>query len=157
MIKIICAHDKHHVIGIHGKMPWHFPEDLKHFQNLTMNHPVIMGRKTFESIGKPLPGRLNIVLSQNKQYHPEGCFVFSSLKQALEFVKEKDVFVIGGQTLFEQALPLAEQLYLTEINAEFNGDTFFPDFDKTLFKKEVLKKTHTPFEAKFCCYTRITS
>lgn len=157
MIKLICALDQNRTIGLDGKMPWHFPEDLQHFQHLTSNHPIIMGRRTFESIGHPLLHRLNIVLSKDEQFHPEGCLVFSSLKQALEFTQEKDVFIIGGQQLFEQTIDLADEIYLTEIHSEFQGDTFFPEFDKTLFSKEILKTTQFPYKADFCRYLRITS
>ena len=119
------------VIGRDNKMPWHLSADLKRFRTLTMNAPILMGRKTFESIGKPLDGRTNLILSKNPNYQPEGCLVFDSLKTALNAAQNygEELFIIGGATLYERALPLANRLYLTDIEAEFEGDTFFPEFD----------------------------
>lgn len=119
------------VIGRDNKMPWHLSADLKHFRTITMNAPILMGRKTFESIGKPLDGRTNMILSKNLDYKPDGCLVFNSLEVALNEAKNygEELFVIGGATLYERALPLANRLYLTDIEAEFEGDTFFPEVD----------------------------
>ena len=119
------------VIGLDNKIPWHLSADLKRFRTITMNAPILMGRKTFESIGKPLDGRTNIILSKNIDYQAEGCLVFNSLKTALNEAKNygEELFVIGGATLYERALPLANRLYLTDIQAEFDGDTFFPELN----------------------------
>jgi len=119
------------VIGRDNKMPWHLSADLKRFRAITMNSPILMGRKTFESIGKPLDGRANLILSKQENYQPQGCHVFQSLESALETAKTlgDELFIIGGATLYEMTLPLAQKLYLTQIQTEFEGDTFFPNFD----------------------------
>jgi dihydrofolate reductase len=130
-ISLIVAMSANRVIGRDNKMPWHLSADLKRFRALTMNAPILMGRKTFESIGKPLDGRTNLILSKNSNYQPEGCLVFNSLKTALNTAQNygEELFIIGGATLYEMALPLAQRLYLTDIEAEFEGDTFFPEMD----------------------------
>ncbi len=153
-IKMICACSQNRVIGHKGKMPWHFPEDLKHFKEMTLHHPVIMGRKTFESMKKPLPERTNLVLTTDNNYHAEGCIICHTLEDALSFAKNQDVFIIGGQTLFEQTLPLADELYLTEINTDFQGDTYFPAFDKQQYECTLLKEVQTPYSAKFLHYQK---
>lgn len=132
-ISLIVAMSQNRVIGHDNKMPWHLSADLKRFRAITMNSPILMGRKTFESIGKPLDGRTNLILSKNINYQPQGCLVFQSLESALDEAKKygEEVFIIGGATLYEIALPLANRLYLTDIQAEFEGDTFFPEFDIT--------------------------
>lgn len=119
------------VIGKDNKMPWHLSADLKRFRAITMNRPILMGRKTFESIGKPLDGRENLILSKQENYQPQGCHVFQSLESALESAKTfgDELFIIGGATLYEMTLPLAQRLYLTQIQTEFDGDTFFPEWD----------------------------
>lgn len=130
MISLIVAHDKNRVIGLHNEMPWHLPEELKYFKKMTMGKPIIMGRKTFESIGRPLPGRRNIVITRNPDYQVEGVEVVNNLENALELVKDaEEVMVIGGEQIFKLALPIANRLYITFINHEFEGDTFFPQYD----------------------------
>jgi len=129
MVSMIAAMSKGRVIGLNGSMPWHLPADLAHFKRSTMGCPVIMGRKTYDSIGKPLPGRKNIVLSRSSSLKLAGCTVVSTLDSALSKLSDfSEVFIIGGQQLYQQALPLADRLYLTHIDAEFEGDTFFPDY-----------------------------
>jgi dihydrofolate reductase len=134
-LSLIAAQARNRVIGRDNTMPWHLPADLKHFKALTMGRPVIMGRKTFESIlatlGKPLPGRSNIIISRNRQFTAGGCTVVGSLEQAIASCgTAEEAFVIGGGEIYRQALPLAQRLHLTEIDAEFAGDATFPDFDK---------------------------
>lgn len=130
MISLIVAHDKNYVIGYENGMPWHLPGDLKYFKDITMGKPIIMGRKTFESIGRPLPGRRNIVITRNDKYHAQGIETVSSLDAALALVKDvPEIMVIGGAQIFEQAMPLADKLYITLINHEFKGDTYFPRYD----------------------------
>ncbi len=153
MIKLICAMDLQHGIGLNGKMPWHFPEDLKYFKNLTLNQTVLMGRKTFESIGNALPDRKNIILTHQSEYNQPDCIIVHSLEDALNI--DKNLFVIGGQNLFEQTLPIADELYLTEIHQTFEADTFFPQFDASLYHKEIIKTTNEPFYAEFIKYSRI--
>ncbi|GGG13955.1 dihydrofolate reductase [Lysinibacillus alkalisoli] len=129
MISLIVAHDNNRVIGHQNKMPWHLPGDLQYFKKQTLGKPVIMGRKTFESIGKPLPERRNIVITRDKFYDAEGVALASSLEEALKLAGNVDeIMVIGGEQIFTQALPLAERIYVTKINHEFEGDTHFPTY-----------------------------
>lgn len=129
MISLIVAHDKNRVIGYENTMPWHLPGDLKYFKETTMGKPLIMGRKTFESIGRPLPGRRNIVITRNKEYEHEGIEVVSSLEDALKLAGDvEEIMVIGGEQIFKLTLPIADRLYVTLINHEFEGDTYFPEY-----------------------------
>ncbi len=126
-LSLIVAMATNRVIGLNNQMPWHLSADLKRFKTITMGSTLLMGRKTFESIGRPLPNRTNIIISRNLAYQQAGCLVFNSLEQALASVAdEQEVFVIGGSALYEATLALANTLYITEINQEFLGDTFFP-------------------------------
>lgn len=135
MISLIVAHDKNRVIGYENQMPWHLPEELQYFKKMTMGKPIVMGRKTFESIGKPLPGRRNIVISRNEDYKVDGVEVVNSLEKGLQLVKDvEEVMVIGGEQIFKLALPMADRLYITLINHEFKGDTFFPFYDEKDWK-----------------------
>jgi len=125
-ISMIVARSRNHVIGKDNQMPWKISADLQFFKKVTMGYPIIMGRKTWESIGRPLPGRRNIVVSRNVNYLALGAELVGSLEQALDSLKEfKRVFVIGGQQLFNQAFPLADELFITEIEIQVNGDTYF--------------------------------
>ncbi len=130
-ISLIVAMASNRVIGLNNKMPWHLSADLKKFKKITMGSPVLMGRKTHESIGKPLPGRTNIIVSRNPEYRQDGCLVFNDLKTALKKACESadEIFVIGGSDLYEAILPITDAIYLTVINREFQGDTFFPELD----------------------------
>lgn len=138
MISIIVAvAGKKRVIGKKGGLPWYIPEELKRFKSITMGHPVIMGRKTHESIGRPLPGRTNIVITHDSGYSAEGCLVVHDLDEALSIAQgepgSEEIFVVGGGQIYQQALPLADKLYLTYIDKEIAGDVFFPDYSE--FKK----------------------
>ncbi|MEM7582179.1 MAG: dihydrofolate reductase [Acidobacteriota bacterium] len=127
---LIFAMSENRVIGRDGQLPWHLPKDLKHFKRLTLNHPIIMGRKTYESIGKPLPKRRSIVLSRDPAYQPAGVEVVHSLEQALTLAAQDDeAFVIGGAGVLIEALPRADRLYLTQVHAEVEGDVVFPPVD----------------------------
>lgn len=130
-LSLIVAMTEDRVIGRENKLPWHLSEDLKRFKALTMGHPIIMGRKTYESIGKPLPGRHNIVISRNATRRYEGVTVVHSLDEALDTFAAVDteLFVIGGAKIYELALPIADRLYLTLIHSKFDGDAHFPPFD----------------------------
>jgi dihydrofolate reductase len=129
-VSIIVAIAKNRVIGRGNALPWHISEDLKRFKKLTMGHPVIMGRKTFDSIGKPLPGRKNVILSRDRNLRIPGAEIAHTWEEAVKSLGEaSNVFVLGGADLFRLALPKADRLYLTLIEKEFEGDTFFPDFD----------------------------
>ncbi|MHB1173997.1 MAG: dihydrofolate reductase [Sulfuriferula sp.] len=130
-IALIAALAKNRVIGIHNTLPWRLPEELKHFKALTMGHHILMGRKTFESIGRPLPGRTTVIISRSAYTASDGCLVANSIAEALvACANDTEVFFIGGAQLYEQALPLADRLYLTEIHAEFAGDAWFPEFER---------------------------
>lgn len=135
-VSIIAALARNRVIGIENRLPWRLPEDLAHFKALTLNHPILMGRKTFESLGRPLPGRTNIVITRNPDYCKDGCLAADSIAAALALCRDADeVFFIGGAELYGQALPLADRLYLTEIQAEVEGDAWFPDYDRAPWRE----------------------
>ncbi len=122
--------DRNRLIGNNNQLPWHLPADFAHFKSVTMGKPVIMGRKTYESIGKPLPGRTNIVLTRDPGMTFEGVSCASSIEQALALVADaEEVMIIGGSTIYEMLLPQANRLYLTYVDAEFEGDAWFPEFD----------------------------
>jgi len=126
-ISIIVAMAQNHTIGINNTLPWRCPEDLKHFKALTMGHHMIMGRKTFDSIGKPLPGRTTVVVTRNPELKIDGCIVTHSLQEAIAACAGDDeIFIVGGAELYSQALPLAQTLYLTEIQQDIQGDAHFP-------------------------------
>ncbi|MCC8996891.1 MAG: dihydrofolate reductase [Nitrosomonas sp.] len=133
-LSLLVAMSSNRVIGRNNQLPWHLPEDLKHFKALTMGYPIIMGRKTYESIGKVLPGRTNIIVSRNENYVIPGAIVVDSIQDALTAACEVDMpkneaFVIGGENIFRQTLPLSQRIYLTEIQKTFEGDTFFPELN----------------------------
>lgn len=135
-ISVIAALAKNRVIGIENRLPWRLPEDLAHFKSLTLGHPVLMGRKTFESLGRPLPGRTNIVITRNAMYKPEGCLVADSIPSAIALCRDADeIFFIGGAELYAQAIPLADRLYLTEVDIDAAGDAWFPEFDRAVFRE----------------------
>lgn len=131
-VSIIAAMARNRVIGFQNRLPWHLPEDLQHFKRLTMGHHIIMGRKTYASIGRPLPGRVTVILTRDAGFEVQGCVTAHSLEEALAACgRDTEVFIVGGAELYALALPLAERLYLTEIQAEFDGDAHFPAFDRT--------------------------
>ncbi len=130
MLSLIAALSRNRVIGANGGLPWRLPEDSRHFRRTTMGKPVILGRKTFESMKGPLDGRENIVVTRQPDYRAPGCRVAASLGQALELVKDRDeVMVCGGEAIYREALPLADRMYLTLVDGEFPGDTHFPEYD----------------------------
>ncbi|MGA8864132.1 MAG: dihydrofolate reductase [Gallionella sp.] len=128
-VSLIVAMAKNRVIGIDNTLPWRLPADLKHFKALTMGHHIVMGRKTYESIGKPLPGRTSVVVTRNPEYAAAGVIVVNSLQAAISACGDDDeIFVIGGAELYLQAIALADRIYLTEIDSDASGDAYFPDF-----------------------------
>jgi dihydrofolate reductase len=137
-MSLLVAVAENGVIGKQGELlPWKLSSDLKRFKTLTVGHPIIMGRKTYETIGRPLPGRLNIVVSRSPDFAPEGCTVAHSIVEAIEIAKKADpeeIFIIGGGVIFEETLPLANKLYLTEVHAEPDGDTYFR-YDKQAWQE----------------------
>jgi dihydrofolate reductase len=155
MISLVVAMAANRVIGKDNGMPWHMPADLKHFKALTLGKPIIMGRKTFESLGRALPGRDNMVISSNPDYVAPGAKVYNSLSKAIDATDAKEVMVIGGAQIFEQALPLADTLYVTLIDIVPEGDTFFPKWDPVCWK-EVLREVHEPDSHNPHAYTFMT-
>jgi len=133
-LSIIVAISSNRVIGVNNTLPWHISEDLKHFKSLTTGHTIIMGRKTYESIGRPLPNRRNIVISRNTEASYEGAEVVHSIEDAFSICKnDNEVFVIGGSNIYEQALSLVDYIYITEIKKSFSGDAFFPEINKQMW------------------------
>jgi len=142
-IYLVAAVAANGIIGANGKLPWHLPEDLKHFKRVTLGHPVIMGRKTWESLKGPLPGRENIVITRQAGYQAPGAAVASSLDAALALCAGESVAcVIGGEEIFKEALPLAAGLIMTEIKQDFAGDAKFPDYDRSRWR-EAQREAHT--------------
>src|SRR5262245_34417781 len=130
-VSLVAAMAENRVIGRGGQLPWRLPADLKYFKQLTVDHTVIMGRKTFDEIKRPLDNRRNVVVTRNKEFRPHGVTVVPSLKEALALgATEEEVFVIGGGEIFKAALPLASRIYLTVVHAQVEGDTFFPRFEE---------------------------
>lgn len=130
MISFIVAADENNVIGKNNQLPWHLPSDMKYFKNQTWGMTVIMGRKSLESLGKPLKGRKNIVVTRNKQWSCEGVEVAHSIDEALELAKQtgvNELFIIGGAEIFKEAMPIANRIYLTRIHHQFDGDVYFPE------------------------------
>ena len=131
IVSLVAAMSENRVIGRDGRLPWHLPKDLKRFKKLTVDRTVIMGRKTFDEIKRPLDNRRNVVITRNPAFHPHGATVVPSLEEALALgATEDEVFVLGGGEIFRQVLPRADRLYLTVVHAIVEGDTFFPEFDK---------------------------
>lgn len=142
-IYLIAAVAKNGVIGANGKLPWHLAEDMKHFKRLTLNHPIIMGRRTWESFAKPLPDREHVVISRKPGFEAPGASIASSLEGAIALCAGEPVaFVIGGAEVYAAALPLADGLVLTEIHQAYAGDTRFPDWDRKAWRV-AQKETHT--------------
>ena len=134
----IVAYDKNRLIGKDGGLPWHYPEDLKYFKKVTMGHAIIHGRKSYEDFGKPLPGRRNIIVTRQQGYQAEGCEVAHDLKQAIILARESDKtpFILGGAQIYAEAMPQVTRLYITEIDADHRGDTYFPPFNHNEFTQE---------------------
>jgi dihydrofolate reductase len=135
-LSLIVAMAKNRTIGINNTLPWRCPEDLKHFKALTMGHHMIMGRKTFDSIGKPLPGRTTVIVTRNMELKIEGCLIAHSLPEAIQLCAGDDeIFVVGGAELYAQALPLVNTLYITEIQQNVDGDAHFPAFEQNTWRE----------------------
>jgi dihydrofolate reductase len=135
MISLIVAVSTNNAIGIRGDLPWRLSDDLKRFKAVTMGKPIIMGRKTWDSIGRPLPGRQNIVITRQPEFSAEGCDVVASVAEAVALAGDVDeVMVIGGSQIYELALPWAERIYLTRVHAQVDGDAFFPEVDESQWR-----------------------
>ena len=148
-LSLIAACSRNRVIGVANRLPWNLPDDLKYFKEKTSGHPVIMGRKTFESIGRPLPKRLNLVITRQRDYVREGVTVVASLESAIQAARlsgAEEAFVIGGAEIYAQALARADRLYLTLVNAETQGDAYFPEWKSEPLKE--IARTHHACDEK---------
>lgn len=154
-ISLIVAFDENRLIGNNNALPWHLPADLKHFKQITMGHHMIMGRKTFDSIGKPLPGRISIIITRKNDLKIEGCIVVNTLASALEICEgQEEVFIIGGAQIFDCTLPIATDLFITQIHHSFEGDTFFPEIPDADWE-EVSRERNEPDEKNEWSYSFI--
>ncbi|RAS71932.1 type 3 dihydrofolate reductase [Priestia endophytica] len=153
MISFIVAMDDNNLIGKDNALPWHLPADLAYFKKVTTNHTIVMGRKTYESIGRPLPNRKNVVLTHSTSFQEEGVTVIHSLDELKEMANRsnEELFIIGGARLYEQLLPVADRLYVTHIRATFDGDTHFPVFSKEEWKI-IDSEEHKKDEKNACDY-----
>jgi len=161
MTTIVVAMGEKNEIGADNQLLWHLPKDLKHFKDLTSGHPIIMGRKTYESIGKALPNRTNIVISRKKNWFEEGILIVGSIKEAVKFAKkiDEDIFIIGGGNIYEQTIEIADKLEVTLVKAELKADTFFPKIDKKIWKlsEEIFheKDEKNQYDFSFQTYEKI--
>jgi dihydrofolate reductase len=159
-VSIIVAMASNQAIGLNNKMPWHLSADLKKFKQITMGFPILMGRKTYDSIGVPLPGRDSLIISRNPEYKQEGCLVFNSVEDAISACQNHDeIFIIGGASLYKEMLPKANFIYLTQINKPFKGDTFFPLINmldwKEVEREDITKDPSVDFTYSFLKLERI--
>jgi len=162
-IVLIAAFAQNRVVGINNSLPWHLPEDLKYFKRTTTGKAIIMGRKTYDSIGRPLPNRTNIVISRNSELKIEGVKVVDSLQAAIDLAKEvnfingvEEVMVIGGASIYEEALPQADRLYITHVHAEVKGDAYFPEVDfsqwQEISRDDYAASESNPYDYSFVVY-----
>ncbi|MBP3414222.1 MAG: dihydrofolate reductase [Clostridia bacterium] len=154
MIALIAAYDKNRVIGKDGHIPWKIEGEQKRFRELTTGNVVIMGRRTYEEIGRPLPDRTTIVVSKTKNFDVPNCATARSLEEAVAMAGDRDIFVSGGAGLYREALDIAQKLFITEIEACFDGDTFFPEFDKRLYECETEEEFDGEIPYAYLTYTR---
>ena len=154
-LSLIVAKAKNNVIGKDNQLIWHLPDDLKRFKNLTMGHPIVMGRKTFESLPKVLPGRVHYVLTGNTNYKaPEGVLLFHTVKDLLAALPEGENFIIGGEHMYKELLPFADTMYITEIEKDYEGDAYFPPFDLAEWKLVESVKGEGKILHRFCTYKK---
>lgn len=153
-VSLLVAVARNGVIGNKGKLPWHLPADLKRFKELTMGHHIIMGRKTYESIGRLLPGRTTVIVTRRPDYHVPGAIVAHSLEEAIAACKGDDeIFVVGGAEIFREALPIAGRIYATEIHTEVEGDVFFPEWNKSDWKEIGRTRCQNGLNCDFVIYS----
>lgn len=163
MTTIVVAMGEKNEIGSDNQLLWHLPKDLKHFKDITSGHPVIMGRKTYESIGKPLPNRTNIVVSRKKNWFQEGILIVGSIKEAVKFAKKIDenIFIIGGGNIYEQTMEITDRLEVTLVKANLEADTYFPKINEKVWRKtdEICHEKDEKHAYEFCfqTYERIDS
>lgn len=156
MIKIIVAISKNRVIGDSNRLIWHLPADLKRFKEITTGHPIVMGRKTYESIGRPLPNRRNIIITRDDKYNVDNCEVVNSIEEAL-LLTGNDCFIIGGGEIYKQVLHLAEKIYMTVVDEEFEGDTTFPELPRAWYtskEEKFLADDKNPHNYSFVIYEK---
>ncbi|MFT5593903.1 MAG: dihydrofolate reductase [Oceanicoccus sp.] len=164
-VALIAAYSQNRVVGLDNNLPWHLPEDLQYFKRCTSGKAIIMGRKTFDSIGRPLPNRTNIVITRNTQFKAEGVKVVSNLEEAIEMATAvndvngvDEVMVIGGATIYELALPLADRLYLTHVHARIEGDAYFPEIDFSTWhevqRADYAASENNPYDYSFVVYEK---
>jgi dihydrofolate reductase len=154
MIALIVAYANNQVIGNKGCIPWKIKGEQKRFRELTMGNVVIMGRRSYEEIGKPLPGRTTIVISNTKKFDYDNCLTAKTLEEAIELAGDKDIYIAGGVRLYEESLALVEKMYVTEIDLEVEGDTYFPHFEQEQFIKEVEEKHEGEIPYIYVTYTK---
>ena len=154
MIALIVAYARNRAIGLNGKMPWRIPGELKRFKELTMGHAVIMGRKSYEEIGKPLPGRFNIVVSSNHSCEGEDLVTARSLDEALALAGDRKIFIAGGGQIFAQMIDKVDVLYITEIHAHIDGDAYFPEMDYSKYERTLEKHVDGDLPYDYVTYTR---
>ncbi len=154
MIALIVAFARNQVIGNKGAIPWKIKGEQKRFKELTTGNVVIMGRRSYEEIGKPLPNRTTNVISNTKNFDAENCMTAKSLQEAINMAGNRDIYISGGAKLYEEALPLVEKMYITEIDRDIEGDTFFPQFNKELFTKEINEQFEGEIPYTYVTYTR---
>jgi len=149
-ISLVVAMDANRGIGVDNQLPWHLPEDLAHFKRVTMGHPIVMGRKTFESIGRPLPGRRNIVVTRNRDWRHDGVETAGSLEEAVALVGAESASIIGGAQIFADAMAVADRLIVTHIDKVYRCDTFFPEIDGTRWTAVSNEPLHSPTAGVDC-------
>lgn len=158
MLTIIAAIAENNALGKDNQLIWHLPADLRRFKKVTQGHAVIMGRKTFESLGKPLPNRTNIIITKQKDYQKEDCIVVNSLEEALQCAKDDNPFILGGAQIYRQALDFADVLDLTIVHHEFDADAYFPEIDKNTWtevsREHHLKDEQNPYDYSFVKYEK---
>lgn len=160
MISLLYAMDKNRLIGSNNQLPWHLPQDLAYFKRITLNHKIVMGRKTFDSIGRPLPKRENIIITRDNQFACSGCTILHSIDEIVKLSNETDeeIFVIGGSEIFKEILPYSDRLYVTYIHHEFEGDTFFPATNesdwKVISKEQGIMDEKNPYDFDFVVYEK---
>lgn len=160
IISAMVAVGKNNVIGKNNDIPWRLPNDWAYLRRITMGHSIILGRKNYESIGKPLDGRKNIILTKNKNYKAEGCHIAYSIEDALSKCEGEEVFILGGEEIYQQFLPYTQKLYITKIHATFEGDRYFPEIDFSLWKEIYTEKgiqnDKNPYEYYFHLFEKIS-
>ncbi|HLU21377.1 dihydrofolate reductase [Lederbergia graminis] len=160
MISFLWAEDENHLIGRNNDLPWRIPADLKYFKETTLGHPIVMGRKTYESIGKALPGRTNVILTRDENFEADGCIIFHTKDELLKWSKEqqKEIFITGGAEIYRLFMDVVDRLYVTKILHTFEGDTYFPEVNwdnwSLISSKPGVKDEKNPYDYEFRIYER---